>query len=125
MTFSATACWYVTLVTFLQEYVRQIGSCLLQLSHAASSDAPTTVQSATGSMQRLTVEAADVCACLLQDPVANKAIITSRLDEGATDTHSLDREFYINLVVSIHKHEHCLLPLKLVGKFPAAATLHD
>ncbi|KAL0021062.1 hypothetical protein WJX79_006639 [Trebouxia sp. C0005] len=81
--------------TLWTEYVRQIGSCLLQLGISAST-APT-LQLVT-SMQRLTVEAAGLCAVLLQDPVANKALITARLDEGAAATNALDTEFYTSLL---------------------------
>ncbi len=53
-------------------------------------------------MQRLTIEAADLCAVLLQDPVANKALITARLDEGAEAANALDTEFYTSLLVRFH-----------------------
>ncbi len=85
---------------WVQEYVREIGSCLLQLGSPAST-APT-LQLVTSAMQRLTVEAADLCAVLLQDPVANKALITARLDEGAEATNTLDTDFYTSLLVRTH-----------------------
>ncbi len=84
----------------MQEYVREIGSCLLQLGNPAST-APT-LQLVTSAMQRLTVEAAELCAVLLQDPVANKALITARLDDGAEATNALDTEFYTSLLVRTH-----------------------
>jgi len=84
----------------VQEYVREIGSCLLQLGSRAST-APT-LQLVTSAMQRLTVEAADLCAVLLQDPVAHKALITSRLDERAEATNALDTDFYTSLMVRAH-----------------------
>ena len=84
----------------MQEYVREIGSCLLQLGNPAST-APT-LQLVTSAMQRLTVEAAELCAVLLQDPVANKALITARLGEGAEATNALDTEFYTGLLVRTH-----------------------
>ncbi len=85
----------------LQEYVRQIGGCLLQLGESTSSGSQT-VQDATSALQLLTVEAANVLGCLLSDPVANKTLISTRLDEGHHQTagQGLDAEFYANLVVS-------------------------
>ena len=89
-----------TQVLWVQEYVQEIGSCLLQLGSPATT-APT-LQLVTSAMQRLTVEAADLCAILLQDPVANKALITARLDEGAEAINALDTEFYTGLLVRTH-----------------------
>ena len=57
-------------------------------------------------MHRLTIEAADLCAVLLQDPVANKALITARLDEGAEAANALDTEFYTSLLVRTHTSCH-------------------
>lgn len=79
----------------LQEHVRQLGRLLLRIGDPSASN----MQDAVGAMQALAVAAFKLILCLLQNPVANQALVASRLDDGSPAVNSLDDEFYISLLV--------------------------
>ena len=83
------------LSTWLQEHVRQVGGLLLQIGDSTASN----VQDAVATMQALTVEAFKLIQCLLHNPVANKVLVASRLDDGSPAVNSLDNDFYVTLLV--------------------------
>lgn len=80
---------------WLQEHVRQIGGFLLQIGDPTASN----VQDAVAAMQALTGEAFKLIQCLLHNPVANKVLVASRLDDGSPAVNSLADEFYVTLLV--------------------------
>ena len=98
---------------WLQEHVRQIGGFLLQIGDPTASN----VQDAVAAMQALTVEAFKLIQCLLHNPVANKVLVASRLDDGSPAVNSLDHEFYVTLLVVAL--QSALLDLPATGSKPA------
>ena len=55
-------------------------------------------------MQSLTVEAFKLIQCVLHNPLANKVLTSSRLDDGTPAANMLNNEFYANLLVGDLKH---------------------
>ena len=62
------------------------------------------MQDAVFAMQALTVEAFKLIQCMLHNPVANKVLIASRLDDGSPVENMLDDDFYVNLLVRPSQH---------------------
>lgn len=100
----------------VQEYIREIGACLIQLEQQPEP----VVQSL---MEKLTVESSRIIGCvkLLNHDVHN-AMLAGKLDPGLGNTHKLGAAFYTNLTVSlVHAVSvlvmHCAVILLLVVLF--------
>ncbi len=78
----------------LQEYVREIGACLIQLEQKQD-------QNVQSLMERLTVESSRLIGCIkLLNYDVHKAMLDGKLDPGLANTHKLGAAFYTNLTVS-------------------------
>ena len=78
----------------LQEYVRKIGACLVQLEHSSDSNV-------RSLMETLTTESSRLIGCVkLMNHDLHKAMLIGKMDESLSNSHKLGTAFYSNLTVS-------------------------
>ncbi len=78
----------------MQEYIRLIGACLIQLEQKQD-------PRAQSLMEKLTVESSRLVGCIkLLNHDVHKAMLDGKLDPGLANAHKLGAAFYTNLTVS-------------------------
>ena len=77
----------------LQEYVRKIGACLVQLEQSKDNKAKTMMETLTNESSRLIG-----CIKLLNHNV-HRAMLMGKMDESLSNSHKLGAAFYSNLSV--------------------------
>lgn len=77
----------------LQEYVRKIGACLVQLEQSHDNKAKTMMETLTNESSRLIG-----CIKLLNHNV-HRAMLMGKMDESLSNSHKLGAAFYSNLSV--------------------------